>query len=60
MFPRQLDQIASQHVGSQRDEARQAAQAGHADAVPRRRTVRKRTGWTLVAIGLRLAESSGR
>jgi hypothetical protein len=52
-----LSQLAEQH---QADARRSAAQArsSQAAAAPQRAAMRRRAGWTLVQIGLRLATST--
>jgi hypothetical protein len=57
MFPRQLDEVARQRMqqpGPQAGLGRAAAR-GRGES----RRIRRHTGWTLVAIGLRLAGSGG-
>jgi len=71
MIPRQIDEIARQHTQLMRLPASQASQASQASPVGRsgrstaggRRalaSIRNHTGWSLVQIGLRIAESGGR
>jgi hypothetical protein len=55
--PQLLSQLAQQHQADARQSAA-AARAGHAAAAPQRAAIRRRAGWTLVQIGLRLAASS--
>ena len=52
-----IEQIARQHTA----EMHQAAEAGHVGKGGRgpRNPIRHRTGWTLIAIGLRIANDSG-
>ena len=59
MIPRQIDEIARQHTQMTRAQAGRRA----GGSVRERRQVhriRKQTGWGLVAIGLRIAESGSR
>jgi hypothetical protein len=56
MFPRQMDQLVSQHTDELRAQA-QRARLHVMRPVPRN-SVRHRAGWTLVEIGLRLAGPS--
>ena len=57
MNPRQMEQFVSQRTS----ELRRQAHLGRPHVAPGKRTsVRRRAGWTLVAIGLRLAASAGR
>ncbi|HYS32147.1 MAG TPA: hypothetical protein VEM58_07785 [Streptosporangiaceae bacterium] len=58
MFPRQLDEVARQHARTLGSRAKPAASPATGRGEPR--PIRKRTGWTLVAIGLRIAASGGR
>ena len=60
MYSRQLEQIASQRTTELR--AARAATASPAPATParQRKPIRTRTGWALVAVGLRLAASGSR
>ncbi len=61
MYSRSLEQLASQRPRELRTPARQAGQAGPVSpARARRRPLRRQTGWALVSIGLRLAESGNR
>jgi len=55
MHPRLLGQIADEHVAEMRQSAaQQRASAAHRPA-QLRVTLRSRAGWTLIAIGLRIA-----
>jgi hypothetical protein len=58
MYPRLLEEIARDRTETLRSQARQRSGA----TVSRRRSggIRRHTGWTLVMIGLRIAESAGR
>jgi len=58
MYPRLLEEIARDRTEMLRSQARQRS----GETVRRNRSgrIRRRTGWTLVMIGLRLAESAGR
>ena len=59
MMPRQIDEIARQHTQTMTAEA--ARRAGRSVQGPRQsRRIRKQTGWGLIAIGLRIAESGSR
>ena len=70
MIPRQLDEIASQHAETMRSRAgripsRRLSSASRAQrerepVSSEFRNLRRRTGWTLVAIGLRIAAATGR
>jgi len=69
MIPRQLDEVARQHTemrlsSSQPMPSQQRAAGGHdrtCDPVSgESRNLRQRTGWTLVAIGLRIAAATSR
>lgn len=61
MYPRQIEDIATQHMHALR-----AQRSGHHRAAgrpqgrPRDRGIRAQTGWTLVSLGLRLASPAGR
>jgi hypothetical protein len=58
MMPRQIDEIARQHTQTMRAEAaRRASRPVHRSRQSCR--IRKQTGWGLIAIGLRIAESGG-
>lgn len=72
MHPYQAEKLASQHDAEQRalcarsgrirqaGQARQARQAWQAPARRgRRHMIRRRAGWALVALGLRLAYEAG-
>jgi hypothetical protein len=61
MNPQLLSQIARQHVTDLRDSAatRRAGTAASQQRADGRPTIRSRTGWKLVQIGLRLATSAG-
>ena len=52
MFPRQIETIATQHAQDLRSQRRASARR------PESRAIRTRAGWTLIAVGLRLASSS--
>ena len=58
MYSRSLEQLASQRPRELRAPARQCGPVSPARA--RRRPLRRHTGWALVSIGLRLAESGNR
>jgi hypothetical protein len=58
VFPRQLDQIARDHTHTLMSQA--LRHPGETPWRPGRRAIRRRTGWTLVMIGLRIAETAGR
>jgi len=69
MIPRQLDEVARQHaekmLSSRRPMPSQhRSHAGRVRACApvggESRNLRKRTGWTLVAIGLRIAAATSR
>jgi hypothetical protein len=53
MHPQLLSQVASEHVNDLRRDAER-----HAPAAVPRVPIRRRAGWTLVHIGLRMAASS--
>jgi hypothetical protein len=57
MYSHQLEELARQRIS----EMRRMAHAGRARAArsDQGRKIRYRAGWTLVAIGLRIAESRG-
>ena len=56
MFPRQLDEMARDRTQMLRSQAQQLSAPRH----QRRHAIRRRTGWTLVMIGLRIAETASR
>lgn len=58
MYSRSLEQLASQRPRELRAPARQCGPVSPARA--RRTPLRRQTGWALVSIGLRLAESGNR
>lgn len=59
MMPRQIDEIARQHTQTMVAEA--TRRASRSVQRPRQgRRIRRQTGWGLIAIGLRIAESGGR
>jgi hypothetical protein len=58
MYSRQLEQLASQRPRELKATARSARPAGPARSVSK--PLRRSTGWALVSIGLRLAESGNR
>jgi hypothetical protein len=58
MYSRSLEQLASQRSRELRGPARPARSA--APAGMRGKPIRRHTGWALVSIGLRLAESGSR
>jgi hypothetical protein len=53
MYPHQMEQLVSQHNEELRTQARRSRR--HVPRQAPRNSVRHRAGWTLVAIGLRLA-----
>jgi hypothetical protein len=57
MFSRQLDQLAHER-NSERDG--QTARAHATSAIPPNHRIRSQTGWAIVSIGLRIAESGNR
>jgi hypothetical protein len=59
MMPRQFEEIARQHAQTMRAQAARRA-SGSVRGPRQGRRIRKQTGWSLVAIGLRIAESGGR
>jgi len=54
MYPRQIEYVATQHTQELRNRRRPAASR------PDGRAIRAHAGWTLVAVGLRLASSASR
>lgn len=58
MYSRQIEQLARQRQG----ELRTMSQASRTAAAKRalRKPIRSHTGWALVALGLRIAESGSR
>ncbi len=58
MHPRQIENIATQHTQELRAQCLRASnrRAARSDA----RRIRAQAGWTLVAVGLRLATSASR
>jgi hypothetical protein len=58
MFPSQINELARLHASelSERPKAVRQARRQHAETG----TIRRRTGWTLVQIGLRIAASASR
>ena len=54
MYPRQIENIATQHVQELRSGRRPVT------ARPDARAIRAHAGWTLVTVGLRLASSASR
>jgi hypothetical protein len=68
MYPHLTDQLVSQHQTDMRIDARQAHRAGRAQRNPAflagkrpygRHPVRRRAGYALVSLGLRLAYAAG-
>lgn len=61
MIPRQLDELARQRTQLLRSEPQPVSRLVERSTHGRRNahTLRKRTGWSLVEIGLRIAESGG-
>lgn len=60
MYSRQLEQIATQHTAELRSRPAAAARTVPASTHHQRRPIRTQTGWALVSLGLRLAESGSR
>jgi len=75
MVPRQIEEVARQHTSMMQARALHAARPVRVRREPRRPMpkpaasspygrgggrIRQRTGWTLVAIGLRIAAADGR
>ena len=58
MYSRQLEQLASQRPRELKATTRSARPASHARSVSK--PLRRQTGWALIWIGLRLAESGNR
>jgi hypothetical protein len=58
MYSRQLEQLASQRSRELRATARPDRQARRSRA--RAKPLRRQTGWALVSLGLRIAESGSR
>jgi hypothetical protein len=56
MYPHQMEQMVSQHHKELRAQAQLARR--HVQHPGPRNSVRHRAGWTLVEIGLRLADGS--
>jgi hypothetical protein len=54
MYPRQIENVATQHVQERRSQRLHRADRSQA------RAIRAHAGWTLIAVGLRLASSAGR
>ncbi len=54
MYPRQMENMATQHVQEMRSRRRPGPGPRQA------RGIRRQAGWTLVAVGLRLASSASR
>jgi hypothetical protein len=54
MYPRQIENVATQHVQERRSQRLHRADRSEA------RAIRAHAGWTLIAVGLRLASSAGR
>jgi hypothetical protein len=54
MYPRQIENVATQHVQELRSRRRPSR------GRPEVRPIRAHAGWTLIAVGLRLASSSTR
>jgi hypothetical protein len=54
MYPRQIENVATQHVQELRSRRRPSPSR------PEPRAIRAHAGWTLIALGLRLASSSSR
>ena len=59
MIPRQIEEVARQHTQMMGAQAVRRA-SGSARERRQARLIRKQTGWGLVAIGLRIAESGSR
>jgi hypothetical protein len=56
MNPRVLEELAARHMADIRDEAASTrAHVGRGRSRARQQTLRVRTGWTLVDLGLKLA-----
>jgi hypothetical protein len=65
MYSRQLEQLARQHQGELRTAKHRARRASSAASPATtghepRKPIRSQTGWALVALGLRIAESGRR
>jgi hypothetical protein len=58
MHPHQLGSLATQHIAELHEGATARHRADRAAAVRPRVPVRRRAGWALVHVGLRLAASS--
>ena len=54
MYPRQIENVATQHVQERRAQRRPVARRAET------RAIRVHAGWMLIAVGLRLASSEGR
>ncbi len=59
MYSRQLEQLASQRP-RELQETTKSSKPGTVMAAPRAGQLRRQTGWALISIGLRLAESGSR
>jgi hypothetical protein len=58
MHSRQLEQVARQHAAELSTASAQSRRPS--DRRPPARQIKRQTGWALVAIGLRIAESGNR
>lgn len=58
MYSRQLEQLASQRPRELQETTKWSKPARHGRAASR--PLRRQTGWALISIGLRLAESGNR